>query len=215
MDKHVHSFLTKLSILLATISTLLLLVLLSLPPPPCPPSSPFPKSTCDVTHRRFTNASTLARRLHSTAAWIHKLNSFSALFTDLHFLSNDSKVLIMLAGAGHEVMAMNRFGIEDVIGIDVVESEPLVRRGDVMNLPFFDGVFDVVWTSGLEVVLWPVRFVREMERVGGMCVLLVEERGEDGVREVVRLFRRGRLVEARSVVFEGARMTMIVVRVGR
>lgn len=55
--------------------------------------------------------------------------------------------------------------MEDVTGIELLESLPLVRRADPHNLPFFDGAFDFAFTARFDEALFPTRFAAEMERV--------------------------------------------------
>ncbi|XP_028237027.1 uncharacterized protein LOC114416368 [Glycine soja] len=138
----------------------------------------------------------------STRLWAAKVLSFSLLFRDHLLLRaaafNHSRVLCVSAGSGHEVAALRRLGIDDVTGVEILESPPLVRRADPRNLPFFDGVFDLAFTARFDEAL----FAAEMERVirpGGACVVLVAESGEDEVREVVGLFRNSRLVRWSNV----------------
>lgn len=122
----------------------------------------------------------------------------------------------MSAGAGHPVMALNNMGVNDVSGIEVVESHPLVRRADPHNLPFFDKVFDFVFSPYLERALFPARYVREMERTvrdGGACVVAVEECGGEEVEEVVKLFKKSKLLEVKNMTLGGERRTNIVMKV--
>ncbi|KAG5020984.1 hypothetical protein JHK87_016839 [Glycine soja] len=149
----------------------------------------------------FTEAAPPLPQIHcdfsSTRLWAAKVLSFSLLFRDHLLLRaaafNHSRVLCVSAGAGHEVAALRRLGIDDVTGVEILESPPLVRRADPHNLPFFDGVFDLAFTARFDEAL----FAAEMERVirpGGACVVLVAESGED-----VGLFRNSRLVRWSNV----------------
>lgn len=122
----------------------------------------------------------------------------------------------MSAGAGHPVMALNNMGVNDVSGIEVVESHPLVRRADPHNLPFFDKVFDFGFSPYLERALFPARYVGEMERTvrdGGACVVAVEECGGKEVEEVVKLFKKSKLLEVKNMTLVGERRTNIVMKV--
>ncbi|TYK04660.1 methyltransferase [Cucumis melo var. makuwa] len=56
-------------------------------------------------------------------------------------------------------------GVHDVIGVELIDSPPLVSRADPHNLPFFDHVFDLAFTAHLVEALFLSRFVSEMERV--------------------------------------------------
>ncbi|GAB4825078.1 hypothetical protein Ancab_007952 [Ancistrocladus abbreviatus] len=135
MDRRIQALLNRISFISATIATLIILSLLLYTPDTCishtAPSHSFlkfPKSTCDFSHRSLTTLDKKNRRLWSTSAWINKVNSFSLVFLEaqrLAILSNSSKSLCLLAGAGQEVMALNRIGVSDVTGIDLVDSPPL------------------------------------------------------------------------------------------
>jgi SAM-dependent methyltransferase len=132
-------------------------------------------------------------------------------------LNNETKVLCVSAGAGHEVMALNNMGVSDVTGVEIVDSLPLVKRADPNNLPFFDGVFDLAFSAHLEEALFPLRFAGEMERTvrnGGVCVVVVEECGGVEVDAIVGLFRKSMFVGAENVTLIGMRMTRIITRVG-
>ncbi|KMS98237.1 hypothetical protein BVRB_4g094380 [Beta vulgaris subsp. vulgaris] len=233
MEMHIQSFLNKISLVVAIIATLLLVSILLRPPETCilyfSPQNPFkfPHSTCDSHHhpRPFSTLEKKNHRLWSTSAWINKVNSFSLVFIDTQkhgpthkfsILSNTSKSLCLLAGAGQEVMALQQIGVSDVTAIDLVDSPPLVSRADPYNLPFFDDAFDFAFSAQFDIVLFPSRFVAEMERtvrIGGFCILLLEECTNKEVREVVRLFKRGELVNADNLTFSGSKMTRIVVKI--
>lgn len=112
-------------------------------------------------------------------------------------------------------MALSNLGVLDVTGVELIDSPPLVSRADPHNLPFFDGVFDLVYTGHLEEALFPARFVSEMERTvrdNGVCVVVVEECGNDELRKIVDLFRHSSFVGAAKVSLIGLRMTRIVMR---
>ncbi|XP_016459439.2 uncharacterized protein LOC107782998 [Nicotiana tabacum] len=107
-------------------------------------------------------------------------------------------------------------GFRDVTGVELVDSPPLVSRADPHNLPFFDNAFDLGFSSYLDRALFPDRYVREMERavrVGGACVVAVEECGGEEVEEVVKLFRKCKVLGVRNVTMGGEKRTRIVMRV--
>ncbi|KAK9089581.1 hypothetical protein Scep_028663 [Stephania cephalantha] len=106
-------------------------------------------------------------------------------------------------------------GLADVTGVELVESPPLVSRADPHNLPFFDGVFDFVFTAHFAEALFPSRFAAEMERVvrvGGACVVVVEECGGERVEGVKGSFGRSGFVDVRNVSLIGLKMTRIIMR---
>ncbi|XP_027347707.1 uncharacterized protein LOC113859090 [Abrus precatorius] len=222
MDREIERFLNRLSCAAIAIASLTLLFLfLQIPDtcvPPDAPSKPhlrFPKSTCDFSTRTHVPAEKKSLRLWSTRDWNNKVNSFSLLFRHLSLLRNHSKVLCVSAGAGHEVAALSSLGVDDVTGVELLDSPPLVSRADPHNLPFFDAAFDLAFTARFDEALFPARFASEMERVvrpGGACFVLVAECGVDEVREVVDLFRNSRLVSSSNVTVVGMRMTSILMR---
>lgn len=113
-------------------------------------------------------------------------------------------------------MALQELGVKDVTGVELVDSPPLVSRADPHNLPFFDGVFDFGFSTHLDQALFPRRFAGEMERtirMGGVCVLVLEECGDGEVREIMKLFRKAKFVDAKNVSLIGMKMTRIVLRI--
>ncbi|PWA88967.1 hypothetical protein CTI12_AA116170 [Artemisia annua] len=120
----------------------------------------------------------------------------------------------MSAGGGQAVMALREMGVVDVTGVEVVESLPLVVRGDPHHLEFFDGVFGFVFSANLDQALFKEKYVKEMERCvrdGGVLAVCVDSE----VKEVVELFRMSRFLLAENVTLVGTKMTMVVMeRVG-
>ncbi|XP_022773395.1 uncharacterized protein LOC111315715 [Durio zibethinus] len=225
MERHIQRFLNKVSFVSITAASLTLLFLFLQTPETCiSPDAPlkphlrFPKSTCDSSPRHYLPLPKKNARLWSSKSWMTQVSSFTQFFTQLYqmgLLMNQSKVLCVSAGAGHEVMALSKMGLEDVTGVELIESLPLVSRADPHNLPFFDGAFDVAFTSHLAESLYPMQYAGEMERTvrkGGLCVVVVNECDEEEVKEVVRLFRRSRLLGSADVTLNGRRMTRIIMR---
>lgn len=107
-------------------------------------------------------------------------------------------------------------GVEDVTGVELIDSPPLVKRADPHNLPFFDNVFHLAFSAHLDEALFPGRYVAEMERTvqkEGVCVVVVEQCGDEDVREVVDLFRKSRFLGAANITLIGLEMTRIVMKV--
>ncbi|XP_051115336.1 uncharacterized protein LOC127240608 isoform X2 [Andrographis paniculata] len=181
--------------------------------------SRFPKSTCDFTHRSYVPIEQRNHRIWSTKTWTSAVSSYTSLFKALqaqNYLLNQSRVLISSAGAGHGVQALYEMGVEDVTAVELVESPPLVTRGDPHNLPFFDGVFDLGLGVYLDRSLFPSRYVDQIERTvrgGGVCVVTVEECGSQEVKDIVKLFKKSRFIDAKDVVLAGEKRTRIVMRV--
>ncbi|KAL6538236.1 hypothetical protein OROGR_012224 [Orobanche gracilis] len=223
MEKHVQMFLNRVSFASIVIATLTLLLLYIQTPETCfDPSDPnpkshtrFPKSTCDFTHRSYTSIDKRNRRLWSTNAWKHAVFSYTSLFKTLQ-ISNDSRVLVVSAGPGHAVQALQEIGVEDVVGVELFDSPPLVSRSDPHNLPFFDGIFDLGLGLHLDRALFPARYVGQIERtvrIGGVCVVTVEECANHEVDEIVKLFKKSVFVGAKNVSLAGERRTRIAMRV--
>ncbi|KAL5571273.1 hypothetical protein UlMin_020870 [Ulmus minor] len=225
MERHIQQFLNRLSYISITIATITLLFLYLKTPQTCvPQGSPtkthlrFPQSSCDSSPREHLPTEKKNKRLWSTRSWKTKVQSYTQFFRefqDLNLLHNHSKVLCVSAGAGHEVKGLSQMGVIDVTGIELIESPPLVSRADPHNLPFFDGVFDLAFSAHLAEALFPARFASEMERTvrtGGVCVIAVEECGDEEVGEIVGLFRNSKFVNAINVTLTGLRMTRIMMR---
>ncbi|GKC87315.1 methyltransferase type 11 [Tanacetum coccineum] len=212
-------FLSKISYTSVTIATLTLLIILFIQTPPqtCIDPITHPKSSCESSQRRITTFDHIHRRLWSTSTWKKAAHSYTTLFTHILTLTsvlNDTNALIMSAGGGQAVMALRKMGVVDVTGFEVVESLPLVVRGDPHHLEFSDGVFGFVFSANLDQALFTEKCVKEMERCvrdgGVIAVCVVSE-----VKEVVELFRMSRFLLAENVTLVGMKMTMVVIeRVG-
>lgn len=113
-------------------------------------------------------------------------------------------------------MALNKIGVADVTGVELLDSPPLVSRADPHNLPFFDQAFDLGFSASFDQALFPSRYAAEMERtvrVGGVCVVVVDECGDEEVKEIGKLFRRSTFVRAKNVTLIGSKMTRIIMRI--
>ncbi|XP_027170640.1 uncharacterized protein LOC113770400 [Coffea eugenioides] len=238
MDRHIQIFLNKVSYVSITIATFILLFLFLQTPSTCvdPTTIPqhpqslskrahqksFPTSTCDYTHRAYTSLDKKNKKLWNSKAWVQTVSSYKSLFSSSlqgpvrTHLFNHSRALVVSAGPGHGVMALEEMGVADVTGVELVDSPPLVSRADPHNLPFFDNVFDFGFSGYLDRALFPDRYVAEMERTvrsGGVCMVAVEECGDQEVREIVKLFRKSALVDVKNVRLAGERRTRIIMRV--
>ncbi|KAF5205605.1 S-adenosyl-l-methionine-dependent methyltransferases superfamily protein [Thalictrum thalictroides] len=112
-------------------------------------------------------------------------------------------------------MALSELGVIDITGIELIDSSPLVSKADPYNLPFFDDVFDLGFSAHFAEALFPLRFISEMERtvrIGGFCVIVLEDCFDDDLNEIKRLFRRSSFVSARNVTLIGLKMTRIIMR---
>ncbi|KAK1393252.1 S-adenosyl-L-methionine-dependent methyltransferase-like protein [Heracleum sosnowskyi] len=200
MEKQIQSLLNKVSFLAIITATLTLILLFIRTPESCfnpntllKPHQKFPKSSCDASHRTLTSPEKQSRRIWATKAWKNGVVSLVTTFLhlrDLKYFHNNSHVLCVSAGAGHCVVAFREVGVSEITAVEIVESVPLVSRADPHNLPFFDGVFDLGFSGVFDLALFPGRYAEEMERVvkvGGVCVVAVEECGEKVVKEVGKL----------------------------
>ncbi|KAH0468820.1 hypothetical protein IEQ34_002052 [Dendrobium chrysotoxum] len=234
MEDHVERLLNRISLCFAAIATLSLIHLFSRSSFSCDTSllhrrnqsqsltltlSPFPSSSCEAASRDIIPPEKRFHKLRSTHAFQRRVQSFSSLFLSLRslgILSNSSHVLCVSAGAGHEVAALQDSGVVDVTGVEVIDFPPLVKRADPHNLPFFDGVFDLGFSTGFAAALFPRRFVEEIERTvrnAGVTVLAVDGwEPKDGVEHVEKLFKTSSIVEVRNFTLDGSPMTLVVMR---
>ncbi|XP_040959852.1 uncharacterized protein [Gossypium hirsutum] len=203
--------------------------------PLCPSASAAPSHLCSlassslsVDRRQICNTCWFSLKSSSSfflmknlSVWLKPqiiakyLRVFSLQTLTLLLLKNHSKVLCVSAGAGHEVMTLSKMGLKNVIGVELIESLPLVSRANPHNLPFFDRAFDVAFTGHLMAALYPLRNAKEMERTvrkGGVCVVVVDECGEEEVNEIFRLFRRSRLLSSCDFTLNGRRVARIIMR---
>ncbi|KAI9076441.1 hypothetical protein K1719_041588 [Acacia pycnantha] len=109
-----------------------------------------------------------------------------------------------------EVEAPRRVVVSDSVGIDLVPYSPLVLKGDFHDQPFKNEMFDFEFSNMFDHVLYPEKFVGEIERTlkRGGCVLHVTlSRRPDkysandlySVTPLKNLFRMSELVHAREV----------------
>ena len=143
--------------------------------------------------------------------WEVKLDGFRKLFSRNEiFVKSASKCICLGARTGQEVAALRELG-KDAIGIDLVEFPPLTIIGDVHNLDYKEGTFDLVFTNIFDHSMYPSKFVKEMERVclsGGHVIinLQLNTPGDDyseniiyDPNEVVKMFEKSELIESRKI----------------
>ena len=98
-------------------------------------------------------------------------------------LHGKRSALCLGARTGEEVFVLSEMGI-DSIGIDLHPCLPRVIEGDVHNLPFPDLKFDFVFSNIFDHVLYPKRFLAELDRVlmaGGHGLLHLSVCKDEGV----------------------------------
>ena len=118
-----------------------------------------------------------------TKEWDSKVQGFTKVFSQLNMPLKDKKALCLGSRTGQEVFALQTLGA-NAMGIDLVAFPPYTQKGDVHDLQFQDGQFDLVFSNIFDHVLYPDKFAREASRVlagGGLLVLRVQlgYRGDD------------------------------------
>ncbi len=97
--------------------------------------------------------------------WDSKIQGFVEIFTsNQDIISHCKKALCIGARTGQEVVALKNLGL-DAIGVDIVEHPPNVIKGDMHELPFPDGHFDLVFSNVYDHSLYPAKKAKEIERV--------------------------------------------------
>ncbi|KAG6404288.1 hypothetical protein SASPL_136534 [Salvia splendens] len=154
------------------------------------------------------------RHIWTTRDWDRKVSKFAQFFSDLQrrdLISNSSRSLCIGARVGQEVAALQRIGVENSVGIDLVPYPPLVIKGDFHHQPFRDGSFDFEFSNVFDHALYPWKFVGEVERTltrGGVCVLhvLLSRRADKysandlfSVKPLEEMFKKSELIEVRSI----------------
>lgn len=80
-------------------------------------------------------------------------------------INKSTKAICLGARTGQEVHVLKEMGLKDTIGIDLVDAPPLVIEGDVHNVNFGDDTFDFVFSNIFDHVLYPDKFISEIERI--------------------------------------------------
>jgi SAM-dependent methyltransferase len=110
--------------------------------------------------------------------WRLKIDGFKKEFSKLgNLLKKDFKCLCIGARTGQEVVALKEMGIENVIGIDIVEHAPHVIKGDMHNLDFSENEFDFIYTNILDHSIYPDKLFSEVEKalkIGGLFYLQIQ-----------------------------------------
>jgi len=97
--------------------------------------------------------------------WEIKYNGFKNIFNrNYKYLKNKNNALCLGARTGQEVKALIDLGIK-TIGIDLVEFLPYTIKGDIHNLKYKEGEFDLLFTNIMDHSLYPQKFCLEMQRV--------------------------------------------------
>jgi SAM-dependent methyltransferase len=155
--------------------------------------------------------------------WQIKVDGFENLFKrNKEYITNKKKALCLGSRTGQEVFALRKLGM-DAIGIDLVEFPPYTIKGDIHNLFYEDGMFDLVFTNILDHSLYLQKFISEMERVstkGGIIILNIQENmtfddySENIINDskpILELFKNSSLLKSRKIknTFDGMNRELI------
>ena len=106
--------------------------------------------------------------------WDIKCKGFLSIFNrHQKYISNCSNAICLGARTGQEVKVLRDMGI-DATGIDLQEFPPFTIEGDIHDLKFEDGSFDLLFTNIVDHSLYPKIMVSEIERVlkvGGIAII--------------------------------------------
>lgn len=143
--------------------------------------------------------------------WQPKVDGFIGIFKrNGSFVEGSTNALCLGARTGQEVAALQQLGIP-ARGMDLVACEPYVEEGDIHQLRYADGEFDLLFTNVFDHSLYPDKFISEMERVcrpGGHIILhlkLGSDIDEFSATEVadassvLPLFKRSTIVASRAI----------------
>jgi SAM-dependent methyltransferase len=155
--------------------------------------------------------------------WQIKIDGFESLFNrNEEYIKNKKKALCLGSRTGQEVFVLRKLGME-AIGIDLVEFPPYTIKGDIHNLFYEDGIFDLVFTNILDHSLYLQKFISEMERVstkGGIIILNIQENmtfddySENIINDskpIIELFKNSSLLKSRKIknTFDGMNRELI------
>jgi len=156
--------------------------------------------------------------------WQIKVDGFENLFKrNEEYITNKKKALCLGSRTGQEVFVLRKLGM-DAIGIDLVEFPPYTIKGDIHNLFYEDGIFDLVFTNILDHSLYLQKFISEMERVstkGGIIILNIQENmtfddySENIINDskpILELFKNSSLLKSRKIknTFDGMNRELIL-----
>jgi SAM-dependent methyltransferase len=143
------------------------------------------------------------RLLQTGDLWESDCEGFRENFKPYKDILKDCKNAMCLgARTGMEVFVLREMGVEDAIGIDLVETPPLVISGDVHDVKFEDKSFDFVFSNIFDHVLMPAKFISEIERISkpnSHCLLHLSVKVTDDAHaanvldsssHVIKLFKR-------------------------
>jgi len=127
-----------------------------------------------VEHQKVKTLDPMRREKWLGEEWQSKIDGFKGIFMrNWDIVGGRRRALCLGARTGQEVVALHELGIE-AVGIDLVPCPPHVEEGDIHDLRFEDGSFDLIFTNVVDHSINPARMVAEMERVtvpGGAIIL--------------------------------------------
>ena len=159
--------------------------------------------------------------------WQTKIDGFESLFKrNEEYITNKKKALCLGSRTGQEVFVLRKLGME-AIGIDLVEFPPYTIKGDIHNLFYEDGIFDLVFTNILDHSLYLQKFISEMERVStnrGIIILNIQENmtfddySENIINDskpIIELFKNSSLLKSRKIknTFDGINRELILKKI--
>lgn len=125
-------------------------------------------------HQKEKTLNPEKRKKWLTVEWDKKIDDFEKCFCNYKdILFGMKRGLCLGARTGQEVISLSKF-VPDSIGIDLVEHLPHVLKGDVHDLQFEDDSFDFIYSNIFDHVLYPDKFLFEIQRVlkkGGYALL--------------------------------------------
>jgi len=142
--------------------------------------------------------------------WESDCEGFRTNFSPYKYLFEGKKRALCLgARTGQEVYVLREMGLTDTIGIDLHACPPLVQEGDVHQLNFEAESFDFIFSNIFDHVLYPEKFVAEIDRVlrsGGHCLLhlSVSDRGASSKTAKLSTVGRSPIKKLLSILSEPA-----------
>lgn len=143
-----------------------------------------------------------ARLLPTGDLWESDCEGFRQNFKPYtEILKSCKNAMCLGARTGMEVHVLREMGL-DAIGIDLVETPPLVLSGDVHDVKFEANSFDFVFSNIFDHVLMPTKFISEIERISkpnAYCLLHLSVKVTDDAHaanvldnsaHVIKLFKR-------------------------
>lgn len=113
--------------------------------------------------------------------WESDCRGFKLIFESnkelMSLIPSIQNALCLGARTGQEVYVLRELGIKEALGIDLNDDPPLVIEGDVHDLEFEDASYDFIFSNIFDHVLYPDKFISEIERVlkpNGHCLLHVD-----------------------------------------